>query len=147
MKNYVKPMVLANEELAESVYMASGDCYTTSARITQRPELGRENYVIQVDCSHNAKDKHHSSERTVIICFNQAVTYVSSEARMATGSGTSTLKLTYTDQYEGRPYHNNAVESIGLGSLVVESAAGLAITKCYSDYCDNACVFYNHPIN
>ena len=32
MKNYERPVVLLNEELAEGVYAGSGDCYTFNSR-------------------------------------------------------------------------------------------------------------------
>ena len=39
-KTYVKPVVTEEEGVMEGVYMASG-CYTTTARIHQRPQTGR----------------------------------------------------------------------------------------------------------
>ena len=125
MKNYVKPMVVANDGLAESVYMASGsECYTVTSKITQTPENGRENYCVHTDASHNATDGHHSTEQYLTIYFNQAVTYSScqdSEAECAGGDGTSALVVKYK-------YHNNAVEKIGLGDVYVTSGSGLAVT-------------------
>ena len=47
MKKYVKPVVAANEGLAESIYMGSGNCYTFNARITQTPETGRDTFVVR----------------------------------------------------------------------------------------------------
>ena len=41
---YEKPIVVVNEDLAEGVYTASGDCYNVSAVIVQTPELGNETY-------------------------------------------------------------------------------------------------------
>lgn len=135
MKNYVKPIVLANEELAEGVYAASGagmQCYNASARITQTPELGRENYCVHTDAEHAAADMHHSSKQILTLYFNQPVNYVScndSSAQCTGGNGTANLQITYH-------YHNNAYENIGLGDVYVESAAGLDVTgaKLECDY-------------
>ena len=137
MKNYEKPIIITNEEIAEGVYAASGDCYTFKARIVQTPATGLPYYVIQIDGKHNALDGHHSNNRTVKITFNQPVTYVESMAKSCSGSGTNMLSL----EYEGTngSYHNNAVENIGLGDLKVTSAEGLAITDTFCTFCAQAC--------
>lgn len=60
MKGYIKPMVIKSEDVAESVYMASGsECYTVNVRFTQLPQLGNEVYIMQIDAAHNAS--HHST--------------------------------------------------------------------------------------
>ena len=48
MKKYEKPIVTIIENQAEGIYMASG-CYTTTATIHQRPEIGRGDYRIQIN--------------------------------------------------------------------------------------------------
>lgn len=120
MKNYVKPVVLANEELAEGVYAASGDCYTVTGYIHQVPEEGRNNYVAQFNGVHAAADGHHSGAQTLIITFNQPVKYVQSAGTLAGGDGTNVLSINYN-------YHNNANDNIGLGDVYVEAGEGLAI--------------------
>jgi len=129
MKTYERPVAIANDELVEGVYMASGasagsDCYTVNAYIHQRPETGREDYRIQVNAAHAATDKHHSGKQTLIISFNQPVEYISCNANgasLAGGNNTNTLEIDMT-------YHNNASDNIGFGDLVVKSESGLAIT-------------------
>lgn len=126
---YEKPIVFVNEELAEGVYAASGtagggggdDCYTVTAYIHQTPETGREDYRIQVDAVHAAGDGHHSGQQTLILYFNQAVTYVSSNGSLSGGDNTSSISIDYS-------YHNNGNDNIGLGDVVVKSSAGLAVT-------------------
>lgn len=86
MKNYEKPIVKLEEEKAEGVYMASGDsidgnnsgsgCYTVSAYIHQTPEIGREDYRIQVNAHHSAS--HNCNGQILTLNFNQPVTYQSS---------------------------------------------------------------------
>ena len=50
-KTYVKPVVTEEEGVMEGVYMASG-CYTTTARIHQRPQTGRGDYRIPMISRH-----------------------------------------------------------------------------------------------
>ncbi len=121
---YEKPVVLANEELAEGVYAASGagsDCYTVTAYIHQRPETGRETYAIQVNAVHAAT--HHSTAQELVLYFNMPVTYVASQGSYKSGSGTSELHVSYT-------YHNNNTENIGLGDVYVTCSdyTGLSVT-------------------
>ena len=123
MANYSKPMVTVDQGLAEGVYAASGaGCYTVTANIHQKPELGRPDYRIQVTAHHSAD--HIREAQLLTISFNQNVTFVSFAANGATlisGSGTPTLKISLT-------YHQNQVDDIGAGDLVVTSGEGLAIT-------------------
>ena len=127
MKNYVKPMVVANEGLAESVYMASGaqvgpDCYTVTYNMHQRPQNGRGDYRIQFTAGHNATDGHHAGAQWLTIDFNQPVVYKESNGRCIGGDGTATIVIEFN-------YHNNANDNIGLGDVVVESDAGLAVNS------------------
>lgn len=130
MKKYEKPLLIANEGFAEGVYAASGDagsqidgdCYTTTARIHQKPETGRGDFRIQVDGKHAATDGHHSGEQHLFLSFNQTVTYSSSNGELVSGDNTSCLEIKYG-------YHNNASDNIGLGDVVVVSEQGLSITS------------------
>lgn len=129
MKTYEKPIVIANDNLAEGVYAASGsadsggrtDCYVVTANIHQRPETGRGDYRIQFNARHVADqgDGHHSGGQMLYLTFNQPVEYVSSNGALAGGSGTSRLAIEYA-------YHNNAGDNVGLGDVIVTSEAGLA---------------------
>ncbi|MDE6887598.1 MAG: hypothetical protein K2P45_02975 [Eubacterium sp.] len=127
MKNYEKPIILANDSLAEGVYAASGDtassdCYTVTARIHQKPETGRDYYVIQADAVHGAE--HHGGQQHLLLSFNQPVTFVnasSSNASLAGGNGTNCIDIAYS-------YHQNGSDNIGTGDIAVSSGEGLAIT-------------------
>lgn len=130
--SYEKPCVLLNADMAECVYTASGDgedCYSVTARIHQSPETGRGDFRIQVDGQHAASDGHHSGKQTLILYFNQAVIYSWSQGELAGGDGTAELSIDYQ-------YHNNDKDNIGLGDVIVESDAGLAVT--------GACLLCNH---
>lgn len=123
MKTYEKPMVINSEEVAESVYMASGgsECYTVNAYIHQVPQQGRGDYRIQLNAAHAASDGHHSGEQVLTISFNQPVEYSGSNGTLVSGSGTATLNVKFN-------YHSNGNDNIGLGELIVISDPGLAIT-------------------
>ena len=120
MKQYVKPVVMVDNELAEGVYAASGaGCYTASAYIHQTPQTGRGDYRIQVNGKHSAD--HTKEAQVLTISFNQSVTYVSGGAGLLSGNGTNTLKIKLG-------YHQNPNDHIGFGDLVVTADTGLAIT-------------------
>ncbi len=120
MKNYDKPIVLVNPQLAEGVYLASGDsCYSTSAVIHQRPEVGRGDYRIQINGKHNAD--HNCNGQILTISFNQLVKYSNSNGQLISGDNSNTLQIKYN-------YWNNHIDNIGFGDLVVVSEQGLAIT-------------------
>ncbi len=121
MSKYVKPVISLDEGMAEGVYAASGaGCYTVKAYIHQTPEVGREDYRIQVDGKHNAD--HTTNSQTLTLTFNQEVTYVSSNGELV-GSGTG---FSISIQYS---YWNNQTDNIGLGDVVVTAGSGLAITN------------------
>lgn len=127
MKTYEKPMLLANEELAEGVYAASGsvggadgaDCYRVTTNMHQKPETGRGDYRIQVNAQHLTN--HHGSEQVLVLYFNKPVTYSSSNGTLVSGNNTATIRIKYN-------YHQNGGDNIGLGDVVVVAEAGLAIT-------------------
>jgi hypothetical protein len=116
---YRKPVIMTAEDLAEGVYLASG-CYTATANIHQRPETGRGDYRIQVDGQHHAD--HTKDKQLLTISFNQPVTYSSSNGQLVSGSGTTTLVISYS-------FHQNPTDNIGLGDLVVQADPGLEITS------------------
>lgn len=115
MKNYIKPMVLSNEELAEGVFAGSGvvdnGCYTVTPRPHQFTQDGRADYRFQFDAVHSAD--HSCDTQNLIINFDRSVTYVSSNGKPVTSSG-NTIVIEYH-------YHNNASDNIGLGDVVVNS--------------------------
>lgn len=136
MDNYEKPAVLANEEISEGVYAASGsdageDCYTVSAYIHQTPETGRGDYRIQVNAVHAAGDGHHSGQQTLELSFNQPVEYSWSNGSLSGGDGTASITIDYS-------YHNNGNDNIGLGDVIVTADAGLAVTGAVL-YCNHEC--------
>ncbi len=70
MKNYEKPMVLSNEELAEGVYAASGNegvCWTVDYVMTQ--DWNGMGKVFQIHGVHSDTVKHWSKGTVVTILF------------------------------------------------------------------------------
>ena len=125
-KTYERPIVLANQSLAEGVFLASGDsCYSTTAYIHQTPETGRETYKIQFDAHHEA-DHCSNYNQCLHITFNQPVEYVSSSGTYEGGNGTCTLDI-------GLSYWNNKSDNIGNGSLEVKAGDSLAITFVWTE--------------
>ena len=115
MKNYEKPVVMINEELAEGVYAASGvtyydDCYTVTIKeIKQELQDGRMSYCIQYDAIHTAD--HHGGLQQLIITFDRPVEHVSG-GTLVSGNNTRTLTLDYS-------YHQNPSDKVGNGALYV----------------------------
>ena len=72
-------------------------------------------------------DGQHSADHTkeaqkLTISFSLPVTYTGSGGTLVSGSGTNTLVINYN-------YHQNPTDNIGLGDLVVQADAGLAVTS------------------
>lgn len=133
MKNYEKPVVLANNEMSEGVYAASGDCYTCSATVNQAPELGQDCYVVRVKLIHNAADGHHSNTRRVTIKFLQNVTFKQAgTCTLYSGDGTPSLTVETV-------HHNNASETIELVDLYIESSVVPTVEDVYCIYCGRDC--------
>ncbi len=135
MENYQKPAVLANEDISEGVYAASGaddgqDCYDVDAYIHQWPQPGRGDYRIQVSAKHAAGDNHHSGAQQLVLSFNLPVVYKDSNGSCISGDGSSII-IAYS-------YHNNAYENIGLGDVIVEADPGLEVTGAVL-YCNHDC--------
>lgn len=72
MKNYQKPIILANEDVAEGVYTASGNCWTPEIKSTQ--DWNGEYNVFEVHNSHSVDVEHISLGYTVVITCSSPVT-------------------------------------------------------------------------
>ena len=95
MKNYVKPIVLENEELAEGIYAASGDvvdgadCWTVEAVSVQ--EWSGSHHVFEIHCVHNKTAEHISSATTVTLTFSTPLTDAYSEFPCSFSGNTVTV--------------------------------------------------------
>lgn len=145
MKNYEKPVVMINEELAEGVYAASGSgCMTVTTYISQQPSQNYANkYAVWIESNHDGSlyngDGHTASGITVTLYFNQAVTcedndfYQSENIPFTVTSGNGTPTITV--------HFDANVPNAGTkfwGQIYVSSEAGLALTgstiTCHSVY-------------
>ena len=74
MKNYEKPVILANDELAEGVYLGSGepDCWTIDAHVAQ--EWNGSHKIFEVTIVHSTGLQHISTASNVTLTFNSNIT-------------------------------------------------------------------------
>lgn len=109
MKNYEKPMILANEELAEGVYAASG-CLRASVTLSSTDTNGAANKArFDVRLDHSSEDAHISQKQKVVIKFSTPVRVTETGgSNVVDGDGTDTVTLvfaSYLQNYtDGRNY-------------------------------------------
>lgn len=96
MTNYERPVVLANEDVAEGVYAASGagvgDCWTVDAKSVQ--DWNGSHHVFEVHCVHSSAVEHISSASTVTLTFNSALSDAYSEFPSSFSGSTVTITRT-----------------------------------------------------
>ena len=104
MKTYEKPVVLANEELAEGVYAASGaeggDCWTVDPVSVQ--DWNGSHHVFEIRCVHSNTVEHISSASTVNLTFSSPLKDAYSEFTCTFSGSTVTVV---------RELHANAYKS------------------------------------
>lgn len=106
MKNYEKPVVLANEELAEGVYAASGgigeaECWTISVRSDQ--DWNGSHHVFEVTIVHPDTVQHISTESTSVITFNHVLTDAYTESGFSatfSGSTVTVVRVSHANAYQ-----------------------------------------------
>lgn len=94
MKDYVKPVVLANDEVSEGVYAASGatdvaDCWTVNPVSVQ--DWNGSHHVFEIRCVHSNTVEHISSASTVTLTFDQPLTDAYSEFSCSFSGNTATI--------------------------------------------------------
>lgn len=96
MKNYVKPVVLTNEEVAESVYMASGDsdCWTMYVNSVQ--DWAGDSHVFEVHANHSTNYQHISSETVVTVSFSAPLSENGTRAEFPYTISGNTITFTRT---------------------------------------------------
>lgn len=125
MTDYEKPAVLANEDVAEGVYAASGtevtnDCWTVDVTQDQSDAGGYSTY--RVAARHTPAVVHISTKTVVTVVFNGPVTRAEYEGFDVAVSG-NTVTLT-------RESHANAYNSgDNFNSLLKIWPAGLGVTS------------------
>lgn len=98
-------------------------CYIVNAQIIQRPEVGRETYVIQLNAQHHGKSKNN--EQYLTMTFNKPVIFVScSNGNVINGNNTPILNVALH-------YFNNENDNIGMGDFIVRAQGNdLSIMNC-----------------
>lgn len=141
MKDYVKPIVLENEELAEGVYAASGtgasstDCWTVGANSVQ--DWNGSHHVFEVSCKHSTAVEHISGATTVTLTFSSPLTDAYSEFSCSFSGSTATVTRTLlADAYKSG-------DSVTYKVWV--KAADEATTKAIS--CTGATIICKHETN
>lgn len=142
MKNYEKPLALANNELAEGVFMASGggaasstDCWTVNAVSVQ--EWNGSHHVYEIRCSHSASVEHISSQTEVVLTFGSPVTDAYSEFPCRFSGSTVSIK---------RELHANAYQSgDNMTYKVWVKGTDEAATKALN--CTGAVITCTHAVN
>lgn len=71
MKNYEKPIVMINEDMAEGVYAASGDCWTIRVERDQADAGGYSTYRMYAD--HSTALQHISQATTITVTFSTQI--------------------------------------------------------------------------
>lgn len=140
MTDYEKPVVLANEDVAEGVYTASGgetstDCWSVGAKSVQ--EWNGSHHVFEVSCSHSTGVVHISSKTVVNLTFSSPLTDAYSEFTCSFSGNTATVT---------RELHANAYNSGDTMTYKVwVKGADEATTKAIS--CTGATITCTHAVN
>lgn len=131
MKNYEKPVVLANNEMSEGVYAASGDvsaCWVVDSYVkTTNINEGEKKCEFQID-AHHVNPEQHLANSVATITFNYPVTSVSSNSGMET-----VIEISGTVVKLARNFGtSNSTENWGFAIVAVsENYAALNIENVY----------------
>lgn len=139
MNHYEKPIVLANEDIAEGVYAASGsaDCWSVAAYSVQ--DWNGSHNVFEVDITHSDSVEHISTASTVTLAFNNALTDAYTENNWDCSYSGNTVTVT-------RESHANAYQSGDHATYKVwVKAADEATTKALS--CTGATISCTKTVN
>ena len=127
-KKYEKPMALVNNDLAESVYMASGEasntCYSPTVTPDQTPAPGRNTYTFRIRAPHNGD--HTTNQQEVIISFNEPVTFIRAENNQCISGDNSTTLHISCNRF------NNGTDNFEflLEVQAVQEVPNLSVTGC-----------------
>lgn len=137
MTDYEKPVVLANEDIAEGVYTASGDCWTVNPVSVQ--DWNGTHHVFEIRCVHSATVEHISSAATVTLTFSSPLTDAYTESNFSCSFSGTTVTVV-------RELHANAYKSGDTMTYKVwVKAADEATTKAIS--CTGATISCTKTVN
>ena len=99
------------------------NCYKCETEIIQRPEIGRDDYIIKINAQHKAE--HSCDEQILLITFNYPVNFINcSNGKLISSNNTTRIRVKLT-------YHNNPNDKIEIGDFNVKcSHLDLEIVNC-----------------
>ena len=98
-------------------------CYTCNAHINQRPEVGRDDYRIQINAQHHGD--HTCDEQILTMIFNHPATFIScSNGNLNSNNNTTRIRIKLT-------YHNNPNDNIEIADFKIKCAYNdLEVVSC-----------------
>lgn len=138
MKSYAKPVVLANDEVAEGVYAGSGkkpECWTIEANSVQ--DLGGSEHVFEIKCVHSDTVKHISAATTIELVFSAPLINARSEFKC----DWSGQKVTVTRDLLADAYHSGDTMTFKVWVQAADDMTTRGIT------CKSATIKCTHETN
>ncbi|MCD8129716.1 MAG: hypothetical protein LUE16_00300 [Lachnospiraceae bacterium] len=122
--NYERPVVLANEELAEGVYAASGatDCWTMDVYSVQ--DWNGSHHIFEVKLIHSASVVHISSSVTCTVTFS----YSLSDAYSEFASSLSGTTITVTRDLLANAYNSGDTVTFKIWASTGDEATTKALS-------------------
>ena len=98
-------------------------CYKCKASFIQKPEIGRDDFVIKINAQHHGN--HACDEQILFIIFNYPVTFIKcSNGNLISSNNTTRIKVKLT-------YHNNPNDNIEISDFIIKCAQNdLEIVSC-----------------
>lgn len=132
MKNYEKPIVVINEELAEGVYAASGftgpigtsDCWSFDVKDIQA--WNGSHHIFEIHLTHHTGLQHISGATTVSVTFSAPLSNTSYAEYASTFDGASTITITRTLLADA--YNEGDIVSYKIWAAAVDEATTKALT-------------------
>ncbi len=122
MKNYEKPIVMINEDMAEGVYAASGDCWTITTKPTN-PWSGK-GQIFEVKIVHSTGLQHISTASTVVLTFNHPIVSASAQEYSCSVSGNT---VTITRERLGDAYDSGDQATYNVEVCAADEATSRAL--------------------
>ncbi len=132
MSNYEKPVILVNEELAEGVYAASGNCWSASAKSVQ--DWNGSHHVFEISLTHSTAVEHISKGATIELSFNSAITDAYSEFPASfSGNQVTVIRNSHANAYNSG---DNATFKVWVKAADEATTKSLSAVGCRALSCD-----------
>ena len=99
-------------------------CYKSKAEIIQRPEIGKDDFVIKISAEH--KGDHSCDEQILLLIFNYPVNFIkcSGGGNLISSNNTSRIRVKLN-------FHNNPNDKIEIDDFSIKcSQQDLEIVSC-----------------